>query len=53
MPEDTPDPHITLNPRGVPCLNGTRHRVLDLVAEPLITPHPAVAFMVTRHDISR
>ena len=52
MPEDTPDPHITLNPRGVQCLDGTRHRVLDLVAEPLITPHPAVAFMVTRHDIS-
>ena len=33
MPEDTPDPHITLNPRGAPCLDGTRHRVLDLVAD--------------------
>jgi uncharacterized protein (DUF433 family) len=33
MPEDTPDPHITLNPRGAPCLVGTRHRVLDLVAD--------------------
>lgn len=33
MPEDTTSPHITLNPRGVPCLDGTRHRVLDLVAD--------------------
>jgi hypothetical protein len=52
MPEDTSSPHITLNLRGVPCLDGTRHEVIDLVAESLITPHPAVAFMVTQHDNS-
>jgi hypothetical protein len=52
MPEDRPVPHITLNPLGVPCLDGTRHRVIDLIAESLITPHSAVAFMVTRHDSS-
>jgi uncharacterized protein (DUF433 family) len=33
MPEDTSSPHITLNPRGVLCLDGTRHRVIDLVAD--------------------
>jgi uncharacterized protein (DUF433 family) len=33
MPEDLSYPHITLNARGVPCLDGTRHRVLDLVAD--------------------
>ena len=33
MHEDTTYPHITLNPRGVPCLDGTRHRVIDLVAD--------------------
>jgi uncharacterized protein (DUF433 family) len=33
MRADTTDPHITLNPRGVPCLDGTRHRVIDLVAD--------------------
>src|SRR5262245_49234710 len=33
MPEDTPDPHMTLNARGVPCLDGPRHRVLNLVAD--------------------
>jgi hypothetical protein len=25
MREDTTYPHITLNARGVPCLDGTRH----------------------------
>jgi hypothetical protein len=33
MPEDRPYPYITLNPRGVPCLDGTRHRVLGLVTD--------------------
>lgn len=33
MREDTADPHITLNPCGVPCLDATRHRALDLVAD--------------------
>jgi uncharacterized protein (DUF433 family) len=33
MPDDTFYPHITLTPRGVPCLDGTRHRVFDLVAD--------------------
>jgi uncharacterized protein (DUF433 family) len=33
MPEERPYPHITLSPRGVPCLDGTRHRVIDLVAD--------------------
>ena len=46
MPEDTPSPHIPLNPRGVPCLVGTRHRVFALVASDAQaerqrhTPHP-------------
>ncbi len=33
MREDATSPHITLNPRGVPCLDGTCHRVLDLVTD--------------------
>jgi hypothetical protein len=52
MRDDTTDSHITLHLRGVPCLDVTRHEVIDLVAESLITPRPAVAFMVTRHDMS-
>jgi uncharacterized protein (DUF433 family) len=26
-------PHITFNTHGVPCIDGTRHRVLDIVAD--------------------
>jgi len=26
-------PHITINPRGIPCIDGTRHRVIDIVAD--------------------
>jgi len=26
-------PHITMHPRGVPCIDGTRHRVIDIVAD--------------------
>lgn len=26
-------PHITLNNRGVPCIDGTRHRVIDIAAD--------------------
>jgi hypothetical protein len=33
MPEDTPSPHIPLNPREVSCLDGTHHRVIDRVAD--------------------
>ena len=33
MPEDTPDPHITLNPRGVPCLDGTRQAAIEKVMD--------------------
>jgi uncharacterized protein (DUF433 family) len=36
MPEDIRYPHITLNLRGVPCLDGTRHRVIDLVADHVV-----------------
>ena len=26
-------PHITLNDRGVPCIDSTRHRVIDIAAD--------------------
>ncbi len=26
-------PHITMNSRGVPCVDGTRHRVIDIAAD--------------------
>jgi uncharacterized protein (DUF433 family) len=33
MREDMTYPHITLNSRGVPCIDRTRHRVIDIVAD--------------------
>jgi uncharacterized protein (DUF433 family) len=33
MREDMTYPHIALNSRGVPCIDGTRHRVIDIVAD--------------------
>ena len=33
MGNDTVYPHITCNTRGVPCIDGTRHRVIDIVAD--------------------
>lgn len=27
------DLHITLNPRGIPCIDGTRHRALYFVTD--------------------
>ena len=26
-------PHITMNARGMPCVDGTRHRVIDIAAD--------------------
>jgi uncharacterized protein (DUF433 family) len=33
MRKDMTYPHITLNSHGVPCIDGTRHRVIDIVAD--------------------
>ena len=33
MRDDMTYPHITLNGHGVPYLDGTRHRVIDIVAD--------------------
>lgn len=33
MNQDTIYPHLTFNAQGKPCINGTRHRVIDIVAD--------------------
>jgi uncharacterized protein (DUF433 family) len=33
MGQDTTYPHITFNVQGKPCIDGTRHRVIDIVAD--------------------
>jgi hypothetical protein len=54
MPEETSSPHITLNPRGVLCLDGTRHRGIDLVADPGVHGYRAapIGRAVSRPDAS-
>jgi uncharacterized protein (DUF433 family) len=52
MPEDMPYPHITLNPRGVPCLDGTRHRVIDLVADHVAHGYSAAQIVEQYPDLT-
>lgn len=43
MRENVPYPHIVLNPSGVPCIEGTRHRVIDIA-----TDHVAHGYNITQ-----
>jgi uncharacterized protein (DUF433 family) len=52
MPEDTNYPHITLNPRRVPCLDGTRHRVIDLVADHVAHGYSAAQIVEQYPDLT-
>ena len=33
MKQDVSYPHVTFNAQGKPCIDGTRHRVIDIVAD--------------------
>jgi uncharacterized protein (DUF433 family) len=52
MPEDMSYPHITLNPCGVPCLDGTRHRVIDLVADHVVHGYSAAQIVEQYPDLT-
>ena len=52
MREDTTYPHITLNARGVPCLDGTRHRVIDLVADHVAHGYSAAQIVEQYPDLT-
>jgi uncharacterized protein (DUF433 family) len=52
MPEDMSYPHITLNPRGITCLDGTRHRVIDLVADHVVHGYSAAHIVEQYHDLT-
>jgi uncharacterized protein (DUF433 family) len=52
MPEDMIYPHITLNPRGVPCLDGTRHRVIDVVADHVAHGYSAAQIIEQYPDLT-
>ena len=52
MPEYTTYPHIALYARGVPCLDGTRHRVIDLVADHVAHGYSAAQIVEQYPDLT-
>jgi uncharacterized protein (DUF433 family) len=52
MREDMTYPHITLNSRRVPCIDGTRHRVIDIVADHVAHGYSAVQIVEQYPDLS-
>jgi uncharacterized protein (DUF433 family) len=45
-------PHITLNTRGVPCIDGTRHRVIDIVADHIAHGYSAAQIVEQYPDLT-
>jgi uncharacterized protein (DUF433 family) len=45
-------PHITMNPRGVPCIDGTRHRVIDIVADHIAHGYSAAQIVEQYPDLT-
>jgi uncharacterized protein (DUF433 family) len=52
MREDIIYPHITLNSRGVPCLDSTRHRVIDIVADHVAHGYSAAQIVEQYPDLT-
>jgi uncharacterized protein (DUF433 family) len=52
MPEDMTYPHITLNSRSTPCIDGTRHRVIDIVADHVAHGYRAEQIVEQYPDLS-
>jgi uncharacterized protein (DUF433 family) len=45
-------PHITVNPRGVPYIDGTRHRVIDIVADHIAHGYSAAQIVEQYPDLT-
>src|SRR2546426_8649450 len=45
-------PHITMPPRGVPCIDGTRHRVIDIVADHVAHGYSAAQIVEQYPDLT-
>ena len=52
MDEAMTYPHITINPRGVPCIDGTRHRVIDIVADHIAHGYSAAQIVEQYLDLT-
>jgi uncharacterized protein (DUF433 family) len=45
-------PHITVNARGVPCIDGTRHRVVDIAADHVVHGYSAAQIVEQYPDLT-
>ena len=45
-------PHITITPRGGPCIDGTRHRVIDIVADHVAHGYSAAQIVEQYPDLT-
>jgi len=45
-------PHITFNPNGVPCIDGTRHRVIDIAADHVAHGYSAAQIVEQYPDLT-
>jgi uncharacterized protein (DUF433 family) len=52
MQETTTYPHITINVRGVPCIDGTRHRVIDIATDHIAHGYSAAQIVEQYPDLT-
>jgi uncharacterized protein (DUF433 family) len=52
MPDALTYPHITVNSRGVPCIDGTRHRVVDIAADHVVHGYSAAQIVEQYPDLT-
>ena len=52
MRADMTYPHITVNSRGVLCIDGTRHRVIDIVANHVAHAYSAAQIVEQYPDLT-
>jgi uncharacterized protein (DUF433 family) len=45
-------PHITMNARGIPCIDGARHRVIDIVADHVAHGYSAAQIVEQYPDLT-
>jgi uncharacterized protein (DUF433 family) len=52
MPDATTYPHITVNSHGALCIDGTRHRVIDIAADHAVHGYSAAQIVEQYPDLT-
>ena len=52
MAQDITYPHVTFNTQGTPCIDGTRHRVIDIVADHVAHGYSAAQIVEHSPDLT-